>query len=447
MKELINALTNAIIVKDAHDGFIDVFNKIVEIEAEDSQVTKLAIAALGHRITFDDDGIAFIEHAGSRVTLRELLVYIRILRQLFPFIPDEDYEGENLPGIELPGSGGAIIDDSVTVLDKTWSSSKIQTGLNTKQNTGNYISEGDSRLSDARSPLPHTHSSNQVTGLGNAATKNTGTTTGTVCAGDDSRLSNARTPTGSADGDVTGTYPSNITLKPTGVTAGSNFLASVTIDTKGRVTAINAYDPAKEGIFTDHFTTNTLQLFAASGSKNGIYQPSVAAHPGILQFQCDNAGTYTVQKSATQAIIFGGGIYRFRSIIRIPTVATSGDGFNCYWGFLDSSGASPPQNGCLFIHDNSRGIWARNVSAGSVTEASSGISIVAGAWYDTVVEINKAANSITYYVNGNLVQTLNTNIPTTTLAYGYHIYRAASVTTGTLRAIDVDFFSFYWNFN
>ncbi|WP_158054710.1 hypothetical protein [Scytonema sp. HK-05] len=27
-----------------------------------------AIAALGHRITFDDDGIAFVEDAGSRVS-------------------------------------------------------------------------------------------------------------------------------------------------------------------------------------------------------------------------------------------------------------------------------------------------------------------------------------------------------------------------------------------
>lgn len=43
-------------------------------------------------------------------------------------------------------------------------------------------------------PSAHGHAHTEITGLGDAATKNVGTTAGTVAAGDDSRLSDARTP-------------------------------------------------------------------------------------------------------------------------------------------------------------------------------------------------------------------------------------------------------------
>jgi len=66
------------------------------------------------------------------------------------------------------------------------------------------IQEGDSRLSDARTPIAHTHTESEITDLGNyepaftkngAFNKDFGSTDGTVCEGNDSRLSNAREPT------------------------------------------------------------------------------------------------------------------------------------------------------------------------------------------------------------------------------------------------------------
>jgi len=87
--------------------------------------------------------------------------------------------------------------------------------------------------------------------LGDSATKDVGTTSGTVAAGDDSRivaggtaLQANQTITLSGDATGSGTTAITVTLSNSGVSAGSygsaTSVSAITVDVKGRVTAITA---------------------------------------------------------------------------------------------------------------------------------------------------------------------------------------------------------------
>lgn len=76
----------------------------------------------------------------------------------------------------------------------------------TPSGTNKYVTNADSRLSDARTPTSHTHPNTEITGLGDSSTKNVGTATGTVAAGDDARFhSNANDPTSDEKAALAGT--------------------------------------------------------------------------------------------------------------------------------------------------------------------------------------------------------------------------------------------------
>jgi len=97
----------------------------------------------------------------------------------------------------------------------------------------------DSRLSDTRTPTDGSVTDAKITGGGLSPSK----ITGTAVINSDSRLSDSRAPNGAAAGDLAGSYP-NPTLAAIGSATGpigdSTHVPVVTIDTKGRVTALTS---------------------------------------------------------------------------------------------------------------------------------------------------------------------------------------------------------------
>lgn len=131
--------------------------------------------------------------------------------------------------------------------------------------SGTFCQGNDSRLSDARTPLSHTHVTSDITsGTFDIARIPTGTTATTVCLGSDSRLADTRTPT---DSSVTDTkVASNAAI--TGTKINPNF-GSQAIVTTGTTTSA-ALIPSSSSIPSNGLylpTTNTVGLATASASR------------------------------------------------------------------------------------------------------------------------------------------------------------------------------------
>jgi hypothetical protein len=106
--------------------------------------------------------------------------------------------GSDEVGTGTPSANAIPKADANGKLD-AWVSSGLAAGTPSLRALGTGAQQAcagnDGRLSDARTPVAHTHPVGEVIGLGGAATLNVGSSPGTVCAGNDGRLSDNRTPT------------------------------------------------------------------------------------------------------------------------------------------------------------------------------------------------------------------------------------------------------------
>lgn len=151
-----------------------------------------------------------------------------------------------------------------------------------------------------------------------------------------------------------------------------------------------------------------------------------AGHPGIVRFASGNAdmqlmygfGGYSISSSGLFPFIVGNDVDSFTIVARRSTTGSQG-----FFGFMDSASASP--NNCIGVRLSSSVLYCRTANGGTATESTFTNGMAANVWVQ--IDVKRNGSSFEFRRNGTLVQTISTNIPTTTtMAFGVFINNSST---------------------
>lgn len=143
------------------------------------------------------------------------------------------------------------------------------------------------------------------------------------------------------------------------------------------------------------------------------------------------------------SIRFGGGVWLWEATVRAPTLSTVGEEYIDRLGFLDAS-AADATDGAYFEYDRltSGNFWRIKTAAAAARTASVVGAVAAATWYRLGIAVAADASSVDFYIDGELVGTHTTNIPTGAgreTGVGFLITKSAGLTARTLEVDKVAF--------
>lgn len=141
-------------------------------------------------------------------------------------------------------------------------------------------------------------------------------------------------------------------------------------------------------------------------------------HPGVLIHQ---TGTTTTGRAFSGtfgayngAIKLGYGVWTYETCLYLDALSDGTDTYTIRVGMLDAT-SGDPTDGVFFRYThgtNSGKFEAVTRSNSSETATDTGHTVAATTWVKIGFSVNADATSVTFYVNGSLVATNTTNIPT-----------------------------------
>lgn len=201
-----------------------------------------------------------------------------------------------------------------------------------------------------------------------------------------------------------------------------------------------AYTESNDFVLASPGNLTAAGAGAGNSDQNGTYgQDTTENAIGICEIDTGTTATgrRTISSTVTQ-LMATLSRYRFAGRMALNQLSNATDTFTVYIGFLDSSGAGDPGNGAVFgySHGANSGRWtAKTFKAGASTITDTGIA--ADILYSLFeIEIAQDGSNVKFYINGSLVATNTTNIPTAvtaqTFGYGWRIEKSAGTASVAL---------------
>lgn len=188
----------------------------------------------------------------------------------------------------------------------------------------------------------------------------------------------------------------------------------------------NYYIPLREIQFFDDFMGPNV------GSKYWVQQNSAGSTSAATGMSGNWIGGTNFTTAAVNSYItvsclsipIGAGPLTYETTIYVPTLA---DGTNTYIfrvGLGDVPTGTDFNNGIYFEYNITSGVgtgltWLckTNTGGGVPTTVDSLVTVSAATWYRLTVNVNSAGTSVDYYINGTLITTITTTIPTRASCY------------------------------
>jgi hypothetical protein len=191
--------------------------------------------------------------------------------------------------------------------------------------------------------------------------------------------------------------------------------------------------------FPNTLTGTFLTSTVSGGSNTQI--ASEPGRPGIIRSATGTAATgRAAATSGANAVRFGSGEWRYKAWVRVPVLSTSAERFSVRIGFIDLA-TGDSADGAYFEYDESVSANWRCKTANNSTRTTvdSGVPVAANVWIKLEVWVNAAGTEVDFFINGTLVATITTNIPTSAgreTGWGWLILKSVGTTA---RHFDVDY--------
>lgn len=202
------------------------------------------------------------------------------------------------------------------------------------------------------------------------------------------------------------------------------------------------------GIFAEGVVAIAAGTGATNGTASGVDKTN---HPGIwcLETGTTSVGRVFIISSSTRGYQVGGaGLTRIGSIVKTGVfLSTALEEYVDRVGFFS---INPNPNTILagigfeYQFDQNGGRWqGLCVDGGGETSVDLGVVVKAETWYDLELEVNAAADSVEFFIDGVSRGTVAANIPsggTFNLFYNFHIMKLAG---GGNRSFYIDHYYIY----
>lgn len=182
-----------------------------------------------------------------------------------------------------------------------------------------------------------------------------------------------------------------------------------------------------------------------SGSSTSVTSTGTSNNrQGVVSLNVSASAGRQAHTGNINALYIGTSDIYIATAVMVDALGVSEDDFGCRIGLMDNIGSIGDATNGIYFHY--RGSlypnWlCKTANNSSRTEVDTGIPVLANTWYLLEIRINGTTGTVTYFIDGNLIATINTNYPVNqNVGYGYLAHKFSGNTTTVSKKLYSDFF-------